>query len=291
MYKGIFPAIVTPFKVDESIDFDAFVRIMKMQEAAGVQGFYFCGTGGEGLMLTLEERKALLTLAMKEKAADTKMIVHVSAFFPQDSIALARHAAEAGADAVALLPPGYFQPLDDEAVYQYYAWITQESPLPMFIYHLPEYSHYTMSYALFERLINLPNTIGIKDSAGNVMNIFKYVRHEKHPVVLNGQDQTTITALLNGADGVISGPANVMPEKFTALWHAFQAGDAGKAGAIQAEINAILAVLTQYPLVPAVKQTMNLLGMPAGIPRRPYRLLTDDEIASLRRQLEQINLL
>jgi len=289
MYKGIFPAIVTPFKTDEEVD--AFVTIMKTQEAAGVQGFYFCGTGGEGLMLTLEERKTLLALTMKEKAAATKIIVHISAFFPQDSITLAKHAAEMGADAVALLPPGYFQPLDDEAVYQYYAWITKESPLPMFIYHLPEYSHYTMSYALFERLINLPNTIGIKDSAGNVMNIFKYVRNSKHPVVLNGQDQTTITALLNGADGVISGPANVMPEKFTALWNAFQAGDAAKAGDIQAEINTILAVLTQYPLVPAVKQMMNLMGLPAGVPRRPYRLLTDEENVSLRHQIEQIGLL
>lgn len=291
MFQGIYPAIVTPFRVDESIDEQAYIEILKAQENAGVHGFYFCGTGGEGLMMTVAERKRLLEVTLQEKRPGTRIIVHVSAFFPQDSIELIHHAAEAGADAVALIPPGYYSPLDDEAVFQYYRWMTAESALPMMIYHLPAYSHYAISYALFERLMEIPNVIGIKDSTGDVLAIYRYLQHPSHPVVFNGQDQTTLTALVNGAQGIISGPANLMPGKFVGLWDAFKAGDLALAGKLQSEINQVLAVIHQYPLVPAIKQAMVLMGQPAGIPRRPSRSFSDGEAIRLRQQLAAVEML
>lgn len=286
--RGVFPAIATPFSGNGAIDYDVFTRIMQHQLDAGVDGFFVGGTGGEGMMLTVNERKSLLSHALKNLPDGKKLIVHVSAFHPQDSIALIKQANELNVDAVAILPPGYYSPLDDEAVYQYYAWLSAESVVPVMIYHLPGYSHFTISPALFNRLIQLPNVVGIKDSSGSVLNIFKSLQHSANPIVLNGSDETVLTSLANGADGLISCPGNIMPEHFTALFHAFNGNDLEKAKKHQQWINLVLCQLLKHPLVSAVKQVMCWQGYNVGPTRKPSRSLSGDEQKCLRNDLERI---
>ncbi len=286
--RGVFPAIVTPFSETGAIDYEVFTSIMQHQLNAGVDGFFVGGSCGEGMMLTVDERKSLLSHVIKNLPDEKKLIVHVSAFHPQDSIALIQHANDLNVDAVAILPPGYYSPLDDKAVYQYYEWLSAESVVPVMIYHLPGYSHFTISPDLFNRLVQLPNVAGIKDSSGNVMNVFKALQSPSKPVVLNGSDETIITSLANGANGLISCPANIMPERFTALFQAFKGNNLEEAIRHQQWINLVICQISKHPFLSAIKQVMCWQGNNVGTPRRPSRPLTLDEQENLRIDLEQI---
>lgn len=288
MFSGIYTAMATPVADDQKIDLTGLPALVQFQEKAGVHGLFVGGTGGEGILFTLEERLALLETVMKVKKTPTGIIVHCSAFHSEESVVLMRQAAELGADAVALLPPGYYSPLDEEAVYQFYQRMCAESSLPVMIYHLPAYSHYRISARLFERLMTIENLVGIKDSSGDILQLFNYSQHPAKPNAFVGQDQAILAALLNGVPGVISAPANIMPKVYTALYDTYQKNDLPAASLYQQRINRMLRHVFDYPFVPAIKQVLQWLDLPVGLAKFPDRSLSLDEQKTLKAGLTEI---
>lgn len=288
MFAGIYTAMATPVSEDQKINLRGLSALVQFQENAGVHGLFVGGTGGEGILFTLEERLALLETVMKTKKAQTKIIVHCSAFHPEESVALMRQAAQVGADAAALLPPGYYSPLDEEAVYQFYQRMVAETSLPVMIYHLPAYSHYRISFRLFERLMTIENLVGIKDSSGDIHQLFNYIQHPSKPIAFVGQDQVILAALLNGVQGVISAPANIMPKVYTDLYTAYQRQEMTAASLYQQRINLMLRYVFNYPFVPAIKQVLQWLNLPAGPAKLPDRGLSPDEQTALKAGLTEI---
>jgi dihydrodipicolinate synthase/N-acetylneuraminate lyase len=288
MFAGIYTAMATPVSEDQKIDLTGLPALIQFQENAGVHGLFVGGTGGEGILFTMEERLALLETVMQEKQTQTKIIVHSSAFHPAETVVFMRQAADLGADAVALLPPGYYSPLDEEAVYQFYQRMCAESSLPVMIYHLPAYSHYRISFRLFERLMTIENLVGIKDSSGDILQLFNYRQHPAKPVAFVGQDQAILAALLNGVPGVISAPANIMPKVYTALYDAYQRNDMPAASLYQQRINSLLSYVFRYPFIPAIKQILCWLDLPAGPAKFPDRSLSLDEQKTLKAGLTGI---
>lgn len=291
MFQGVFTAIATPLGENDRVNLSQVGNLLHHHEQAGVHGFFVGGTGGEGILLSLEERKALLAEFMQVKEKDTKIIAHCSAFDECDVLPLMAHAKKIGADAVALLPPGYFSPLDDEAVFQYYQRIGDAIDLPVMVYHLPAYSHFRISYSLFDRLMSIENLVGIKDSNGDVHQIFQFIHHKKNPVVLNGIDSVHLAALLNGVAGMISAPANIMPKTFVDLWNAFVAKDMDKAAMAQRSINEVLTEIYKYPFVPALKQVLEWQGFSVGKPKAPTRSLSTEEKEIFMKDLKQLKFL
>jgi dihydrodipicolinate synthase/N-acetylneuraminate lyase len=288
MFAGIYTDMATPVSEDQKIDLTRLPALVQFQEKAGVHGLFVGGTGGEGILFTMEERLALLETVMQEKQAQTKIIVHSSAFHPEESVVLMRQAADLGADAVALLPPGYYSPLDEEAVYQFYQRMCAESSLPVMIYHLLAYSHYRISFRLFERLMTIENLVGIKDSSGDILQLFNYRQHPAKPIAFVGQDQAILAALLNGVPGVISAPANIMPKVYTDLYNAYQRNDMPAASLYQQRINSLLSYVFRYPFIPAIKQILCWLDLPAGPAKFPDRSLSLDEQKTLKAGLTGI---
>jgi dihydrodipicolinate synthase/N-acetylneuraminate lyase len=288
MFAGIYTAMATPVSEDQKIDLTGLPALVQFQEKAGVHGLFVGGTGGEGILFTLEERLALQETVMQAKKAQTGIIVHCSAFHSEESVVLMRQAADLGADAVALLPPGYYSPLDEEAVYQFYQRMCAEATLPVMIYHLPAYSHYRISFRLFERLMAIDNLVGIKDSSGDILQLFNYCQHTSKPIAFVGQDQAILAALLNGVPGVISAPANTMPKVYTDLYNDYQRNDMPAASLYQQCINRMLRHIFNYPFVPAIKQIMCWLDLPVGPAKFPDRSLSLDEQKTLKAGLTEI---
>ena len=291
MLAGIYTAMATPVGQNQQIDLTGLPALIQFQEKAGVHGLFVGGTGGEGILFTLQERLSLLETVMQVKKAQTRIIVHCSAFHHEESVVLMRQAAEVGADAVALLPPGYYSPLDEEAVFQFYQRMCAEATLPVMIYHLPAYSHYRISFRLFERLMTIENLVGIKDSSGDIHQLYKYMQHPAKPIAFVGQDQAILAALLNGAPGVISAPANIMPKVYIDLYNAFLINDMPAASLHQQRINHILSHVFNYPFVPAIKQILCWLDLPVGPAKFPDRSLSSDEQSALKTELTEIGFL
>ncbi|MBI5879755.1 MAG: dihydrodipicolinate synthase family protein [Chloroflexi bacterium] len=286
--KGICPAIVTPF--DSRGDFDpaAMRRIVQHQLAAGVDGFYVGGGTGEGLLLTRAEREALLETVIDEVRGRALVIAHIGAFQTAETLALARHASDIGADAIAALPPGYFYRPDATGLVRYYTAVAEASRVPLLVYNIPQRTGIGMTRELLDRLLAIPNIVGMKDSSGNVYALGLFFAGGKQPVIFQGEDTVLLAGLVAGACGGIGATYNIMPELFVELWRAYQANDLQAAARTQARVNTIIDALLVVDLFGGIKQTLAWMGMPCGEPRTPNRPLDESETAKLRRSLESV---
>jgi N-acetylneuraminate lyase len=223
--KGIFPATVTPFGRDGGFDPQAMRRIVRHQVDAGVHGLYVCGGTGEGLLMTVEERKEAIETVLDEVAGQATVIAHIGAFRTDEMVVLARHAGEAGADAIAALPPAYFYRPDEEGLVRYYAEVADASDLRMLIYNIPARTGIAMTESLFERFLALDNIVGMKDSSGDIYSLGHFLTIGDEPVIFEGEDTVLFPAMLAGANGGIGATHNIMPQLFMRLWDALQAKD------------------------------------------------------------------
>ena len=118
-FQKIWSALITPTNEDESVNYEALERIVELQIQDGAEGFYCCGSSGEGLLLTLEERKQVLEHVLKAADGRVPVISHVGTIRTRDVVDLARHAMSAGALAVSMIPPYYYKFSMDEIMGYY----------------------------------------------------------------------------------------------------------------------------------------------------------------------------
>jgi len=157
---GILPAIITPLDSAERFQPRAFECLLERLYNAGVHGIYVCGQTGEGLLQSIEQRKAIAEVAVKWSPEDKKVIVHVGAYRTADAIELARHAARVGAHAVSSLPPlgGY----SFAEVKAYYQALAELSDVPLLVYYFPELCSTIASADQILELCSMTNVIGLK---------------------------------------------------------------------------------------------------------------------------------
>ena len=286
--EGILPATVSPNKEDGSFDTAAMRRVVRHQLDAGSDGVYVCGGTGEGLLMSREDRELALEAALDEVNGAATVIAHVGAFRTDETVALARHASDAGADAIAALPPAYFYVPDDDGMVEYYRTVAGAADVPLLIYNIPQRTHITMTESLFTRLLEIPNVVGMKDSSGDIFALGNLVANTDDPVIFEGEDATVLWALMAGAKGGIGSTYNVMPHLYVNMWRAFQDGSTDAAVRTQLRINEIIAVLVRASVISTVMKTMEFIGLPCGQPRSPNRALSDAESADLRAGLEAV---
>ncbi len=286
--KGIVPATVSPNNLDGSFDPVAMRKIVRHQLDAGSDGVYVCGGTGEGLLMSRRDREEALETVLGEVNGQATVIAHVGAFQTDETVALARHASQAGADAIASLPPAYFYVPDDQGMVNYYTAVAGASDVPLLIYNIPQRTGITMTESLFTRLLEIPNVVGMKDSSGNVFSLGNLIAKTGDPVIFEGEDSTVLWALLAGAKGGIGSTYNVMPHLYVKMWREFQDGRIDEATATQLRINEIIAVLITSSVISTVMQTMSWIGLDCGRPRSPNRALSEEEATDLRAALEAV---
>jgi len=288
--RGIYPATVTPYDRDGGFDAKAMTRIIRHQMAAGVHGLYVTGGTGEGVLLTVDERKRVIDTAVEEAAGRIGIIAHVGAFQTADTIASARHASAAGVDAIAALPPAYFFKPDELALERYYRELAAASSVPLLIYNIPQRTGITMTPSLFEKLMSVDNIIGMKDSSGNIFSMQGFLEiGDTPPTIFSGEDTLLLSGLMAGAVGGIGLTYNLMPGIYVELWNAFEAKDLSTAAQHQARANQITrAFACTSDGIAATKHIMAWMGLECGLARTPMRPLTDEEAATLRQRLEAV---
>ncbi len=285
---GIYPATVTPFGADGTFSADAMRKIVRHQLDAGVDGFYLCGGTGEGLLLTREEREAALECVIDEVSGVAGIIAHVGAFQTAETLALAKHASKAGADAIAALPPSYFYKPDHLGLVRYYTAVAEASDVPVLIYNIPQRTGVAMTEELFEEMLALPNVIGMKDSTGDIEALETFLKIGDNPVIFEGEDSAVLPALRAGAAGGVGATYNMMPQLFVRLAQELKAGDEGSATSTQARITEIIMALLEVDVISGVKQVVNWMGLECGEGRTPNRPLTDEEQGRLRKALDSV---
>jgi len=288
--KGIYTPVVTPFDADGKVNLSLLRRLIEAQIAAGVDGFYLCGGTGEGLLLTVAERKAMLEAALDQIKGRVGIIDHIGAFQTADTVELARHAGVAGADAISCLPPSWFYKPDADGLLGYYGRVADAGGLPLLIYNIPQRTGVELTPALMEKLRRIKNLVGFKHSTPDIYQM-RQIIHMAHGelIVFIGFEELLLPALTYGAAGSIGGMMNLAPRIYVEIYRHFVAGEYARAAELQLREIELASVIDEFETIAAVKETVRLLGFDCGLPRTPTRPMTDEEKARLRRRLDDVH--
>jgi dihydrodipicolinate synthase/N-acetylneuraminate lyase len=258
-----------------------------------VHALFPCGTTGEGLLMTIQERKQFLETVVRAAGKRVKVIAHAGCLDTASAVDLTRHAAEAGAVAAAVVTPGFYA-YDDAALFRHFKTVAQAAPsLPIFLYNIPGCARNLLSPDLIIALAQeVDNIVGLKDSGGNICNLTAVLnRAPKGFTVFNGVDEYSFQALLSGANGSVSSTANVVPELFLGVFNAVKRGDLQKGRATQMKLD-IACKLFQYGrMVAYYKEGLRLRGFDPGYVRPPQRELTAAERKAFAHALEESGLI
>ena len=280
--RGILPAAITP--LDETGRFvpAVFEQLLTRLYSAGVHGVYVCGSTGEGMLQSAEQRRAIVESAVACTPRDRHVIVHVGAASLDEAVALASHAAQAGAHAISSLPPTSAQ-FGFADVFRYYQALARASELPLLVYYFPEVSHSIATAEQLEAVCALPNVIGVKFTDFDLYRMATVTRPGRS--VFNGRDEVLAAGLLMGASGGIGTFYNVMPDLFVQIYTAAAAGRWEDARAAQQRVNALIRTALRYPVFPAVKQILAWSGLDCGVCLPPRTRLDADQQTALRNEL------
>ena len=277
-HRPLIPAALTPLRHGgEAVDLDAIGPYAEYLESQGADGAFVCGTTGEGILLELDERRAIAETF--RDALRGLLIVHAGAQTTAGTMALAEHARGIGADGVAVIPPPYF-PLDEDALTAHFVVAARAaSPLPFYCYALTARSGYPLPVDVIRRVAaSVDNLAGLKVSEAPFDRVEPYL--DLGLPVLIGSEPLIPAGIARGAVGTVSGIAAALPDVVRACLDA--ADD--RAAARLRDVRAALEATGQ--LIPAAKHVVGRRGVPVGPDvRAPLRRLTDDEARALETAL------
>ena len=278
---GTVAAAVTPLRDSgERLDEDALGPLLEFYAAAGLDGVLVLGTTGEGILLRDKERRRAAELAVADAGA-LSVIVHCGAQTTAQTSALAAHAAELGADAVAVIAPPYFAFEVLELVEHFAAAAAACAPLPFYLYEYADRSGYAVPLSVVEQLgERAPNLAGMKVSDAPFERVEPYLAASLDIFV--GAEPVALEALGSGAIGAVSGVAAAFPEAMSALVH-----DPTPERA--ARVESLRGALSKQPFQASVKAALAFRGLPVRPDvRAPLLPLTAVAAGHLRTELERL---
>jgi 4-hydroxy-tetrahydrodipicolinate synthase len=215
-FEGTFTALVTPFKDDLSIDWDAFDKLVEGQIAGGVQGIVPCGTTGESPTLDHEEQLELVKRCVKLAKGKCIVLAGTGTNATRSTINASQAAVRAGADAVMVVVPYYNKPTQ-EGLRQHYVDVTAAASVPVVLYNIPGRTGIDLTTDTLARICEkASNIVAVKEATGNVLRAQEIVRTLGSRVsVLSGDDALTLPMMAIGARGVISVTSNLYPAEVT----------------------------------------------------------------------------
>src|SRR5215212_8528249 len=283
MFSGLMPAMVTPFDERGEVDLGATEAAIERFIEAGVSGISPLGSTGEASHLTADERKRFAEEIVRIVGGRVPLVVGVGATGTRETVELARHAEEVGADAILVVSPFYWK-VGEEGLFQHFATVAESVDIPVVIYNLPMLTGIDLSPSLIGRIAaECPNVSGLKDTVTEYFHTVAVLREVK-PVrpnfsVLSGWEDLILPSLLVGADGSICAFANVAPELFVGLIEAAQSGDLTRAAELHRRVLFLLTLGAHSdPPMGAIKLAMRRLGVPISpTVRGPALPATDEE--------------
>jgi len=284
MFKGVFVAVVTPFK-NGKIDEEALRGLIDFQIAGSVDGIVPCGTTGESATLNHEEHDQVIRIAVDACKGKASVLAGTGSNSTQEAIQLSRNAKNAGADGLLQITPYYNKP-NQEGLYHHFSSIADAVDLPIVLYNVPSRTSVNMVPETVVRLAKIKNIVGIKEASGSLQAISKIIDNcGKDFTVLSGDDPLLWPILAIGGKGVISVTANILPAKVAALCKAAAIGDIAGARSLHYElmdINDSLFIDTN-PI--PVKAALHLMGKIENELRGPLIELSKDTLERLKKAM------
>jgi 4-hydroxy-tetrahydrodipicolinate synthase len=224
LWKGVYPAVLTPFKNDDSIDFPTFKINLEAQLDAGVDGIILSGSLVESSTLTDSEKKALLLFTKEQLAKRVPVVMNIAEQSTKMAVRAAKEAEANGADGLMLLPPMCYK-ADDRETVEYFKTVAANTSLPIMIYNNPIDYKILVSLDMFEELAEVANIQAVKESTRDISNITRmFNRFGDRYKILCGVDPLAMESLCMGADGWVAGLVDAFPRETVAIYRLIKAG-------------------------------------------------------------------
>jgi 4-hydroxy-tetrahydrodipicolinate synthase len=284
-FEGIFVPHITPFTETGEIDLEALRVCVRFWVENGVDGLMPCGSNGEAPYLAMDERQKIISTVLEEAKTNVTIVAGTGAPSTWETIRLTKEAADLGVDAAVVVTPYYFKPSNRELTAHYKA-VLEAVDLPIILYSVPKFTGITLEPAVIAELAKeYSHVAGVKDSSGNIATIKETISLIGDKIsVLAGTADVMLPTLTIGGKGAIIAIANTFPKLCVSLYKAFKKGNQREAAELQKTINHINEVLVKrFNQLSAIKEAMQMLGLPAGYPRKPALPLDETAKAEVKK--------
>ncbi len=284
--RGVVPAVVTPFRADEIVDYRAWQEHIETLISSGVHGLFVLGGQGEFFSLTEEEREVAARFCAQQAAKRVPVYANVGCVTTRDTVRLAQMAEADRIDCIVVVTPYYIRPSAAELV-AHYVEIASSVRIPVLAYNIPERTGVELTPEILKQVAaECPNFVGLKDSSGNLDGIGAYVSDGL--TVFMGRDHLILEGLKRGCAGAVTACANVAPRAFVEMFRAFEAGDLETAARVQVLVEPLRRAFSLGTFPAVVKEAMNMAGLPGGRCRAPVGALDSAARTQLQAVLEPL---
>lgn len=273
----IITAMITPFKEDGSINFEALPDLVEHLLAHHTEGILLAGTTAESPTLTHDEELELFAAVQKIVDGRVPLIAGVGTNDTRDSIEFVKEVAAFGGFAAGLAIVPYYNKPSQEGMYQHFKAIADASELPIIIYNIPGRVVVEMTPETMLRLAEHPNIIGVKECTSLPNLAYLIENRPEDFLVYTGEDGDAFHAMTLGADGVISVASHTNGDEMHEMFEAVENNDIKKAAAIQRKFIPKVNALFSNPNPAPVKAVLNYLGLEAGPLRLPLVAASDED--------------
>jgi 4-hydroxy-tetrahydrodipicolinate synthase len=268
-WKGVFPALLTPFTANDEPDFKLFEKNLDAQIEAGVEGIILGGTLGEASTLSTAEKESLVKFAIEKIAGRIPVVLNIAEGSTREALQQASYAVNWGADGLMLLPPMRYKSDHRETV-AYFTTIAKSTDLPIMIYNNPIDYKIEVTPDMFADLAACENINAIKESTRDVTNVTRMRnRFGDRFALLCGVDTLAMEEICLGADGWVAGLVDAFPRETVAIYKLVKAGRIAEATAIYRWFMPLLELDIQPKLVQYIKLAATATGIGSPYVRAP----------------------
>ena len=284
-FKGVYPAMVTPFTDEDEIDVEGMRANIAYLEKGGVAGLVPCGSTGESATLTSDEHKRLIEVTVD--AANVPVIAGTGSNNTAEAVELTRYAQDAGADAALVIVPYYNKPMKSGLI-EHFGAVAQACEIPLILYNIPGRTGINMEPETISTVAHEhSNVAGVKEASANftqISNIIEITRGLEFSV-LSGDDGLTLPMMALGATGVISVTADILPKQMGQLAQLCLEGNFAKARDVHYQLAPLFKALFIETNPIPIKKACDLLGLAGGPLRLPLTMMTEPNAAKLKETL------
>ncbi len=293
--KGIVPPLVTPLSAPDVLDREGLGRLVEHLIGGGVHALFLLGTTGEGPSLTHRLRREVVEETCRMVGGRLPVLVCVTDTVFEETVELANHAADHGADAVVASTPYYFRTGQPELC-DYFSELAAALPLPLHLYNMPAMTKVVIQPETVERLMDVEGIIGIKDSSGDFDYFGKLVELGKKKEgwsVMMGPEELTARAVAMGGQGGVNGGANLFPALYVANYDAAARGDVKRSDELNTIVNEVAAELYSVgshasSMLKGLKCALSLRGICGDVMAHPFEHFHEREREIIRGRMEEL---
>lgn len=293
--EGTTVAMITPFNTEDRVDEAGMRENINYLIERGVDGVLAAGTTGESATITHDEQRKMMEIMVDEVNSRVRSIAGAGSNSSKEALGLVKYAEKVGADAALVITPYYNKP-QPHGLYEHYKMLTENTDIPIIVYNVPSRTGTDIDVETIGKVAQLDNIVAIKEANPDMDKVSQTIKKVEELgcrdnfQIISGNDNLTLPMIAMGAEGVISVVANVDPDRMSRLVRAALDGDYEEAGKLHYQLYDLMKVLfIESNPVPA-KESLNMMGRPAGHVRMPLGPMKEDNKAKLKKVLQDLKL-